>query len=165
MSNVSLHSIYSQLIQFDEIHLKNWKLISHVIIALFRFIAMLCGIDITIGNILHIQPECEKYSKKILSVPHNNAIGLNNVMIAHCSHSSSLPSWFAYLHGTKDKRLFFVRSRKLVWWRACKLLNDVEYAFEWVMKFDPLMSWNYGCCKNKLRALSKATREGMNGMV
>ena len=48
-------------------------------ITLFRPIALFCGTENIMWNILHIQPQCGEYSAK-MPVPQNTAMGLDNVM-------------------------------------------------------------------------------------
>jgi hypothetical protein len=49
-------------------------------ITLFKSITMLCGNDIIIQNILHIQTECGEYSTKECQSHINIVMELNNVM-------------------------------------------------------------------------------------
>jgi hypothetical protein len=62
----------------------------HVSITLFISITMFCGTDNIMWKIFHIQTECGEYFTKILFVPHNTSVDLNNVM--------SVLSWVLWLH-------------------------------------------------------------------
>jgi hypothetical protein len=52
------------------------------IITLFRFITVLCGIDSTLPNILHIQTECEECFVEYCQSHRNDVMDMNNVVIS-----------------------------------------------------------------------------------